>query len=44
MGVKLGFQAATLLDSFTPSALRAAVGDFKKRSFLPELRRERVLK
>jgi len=39
VGVKLGFQAAaTLLASFTPSALRAAVGD------LPELRHERVLK
>jgi len=27
MGVKLGFQAATLLASFTPSALRAAVDE-----------------
>jgi len=41
MGVKLGFHEAALHASFTPSTLRGA---FKKRSFLPELRHERILK
>jgi len=40
MGVKLGFQAALLLASFTPKAVPAAVKDFGYHCCLPVLRHE----